>query len=383
MKELFETYKCCVLIPTYNNDKTLAQVIKGCLEYSNDVIVVNDGCTDTTAEIINSFGDRINSVAHKVNKGKGIALQTGFKFAHELGYKYAITIDSDGQHMPHDLPKFIDVLKDNPRAIVIGARNMDQESVPGKSSFGHKFSNFWFHFETGIKAPDTQSGYRLYPLDDVLGIKPFSSKYEYEIEVMVRASWRGVDILSVPIEVYYATGDERVSHFRPFQDFTRVSILNTVLVTFALLWIKPRDWFRKIRRDGIKELFGSSKPTSHLAASIGFGAFMGVLPIWGFQMLAALPLSRVFKLNTPLVILSSNVSFYPMVPIILYVSFVLGRIFVADPININFSNDISLETIGKGSVQYVLGSITFAVSLGIILFFLSFVLLKIFRRKNA
>ena len=153
----FDAAKACVLIPTFNNAGTLARVISDVLEYTSNVIVVNDGSTDDTEQIIESFPG-IEKVSYKKNRGKGWALRKGFQHAVGLGYDNAITIDSDGQHFAKDLPAFLEKQRTSPGSIIIGSRNMDQSSVPGKSSFGHKFSNFWFKVETGINAPDTQSG---------------------------------------------------------------------------------------------------------------------------------------------------------------------------------------------------------------------------------
>ena len=381
-KQLFSEHKCCVVIPTYNNVGTIAQVTSSCLDYCDDVLVIDDGCTDGTREVLNTFGTRIVIARHEQNRGKGRALQTAFNKALEMGFAYAITIDADGQHKAKDLPVFLDKLKEEPNGIVIGARNMNQENVPGKSSFGHRFSNFWFWVETGIKAPDTQSGYRLYPLEPLKNIRFLSVKYEYEVEILVRAAWRGVGITSVPIEVYYPPQDERVSHFRPFRDFTRVSILNTILVFICFLYIKPRDLFIKIKNKGIKEILGSSKPTRHLAFSIGFGAFMGIFPIWGFQMLSAIPLSKLLRLNLPLVLISSNISMWPMTPIILYLSFMSGQLFVANPVSINFSHELTLEHISTGTVQFFLGGAILALLAGIVFFTMSYFTLSVYRKRK-
>lgn len=131
---------------------------------------------------------------------------------------------------------------------------MDQASVPGKSSFGNKFSNFWFWVETGLKMSDTQSGYRLYPVKQMAGMKFLTTKFEFEIEVLVTSAWRGIEITEVPVRVFYAEKENRVSHFRPFKDFTRISILNTFLVTIALLYIKPRDLFRASKKKTLGSL---------------------------------------------------------------------------------------------------------------------------------
>jgi glycosyltransferase involved in cell wall biosynthesis len=247
IRELFKQKKVCVLIPTYNNEQTLQNVLSDVLAYTDQVIVVNDGSTDSTTHILGKF-PRVTLVAYTVNQGKGFALRQGFKRAVDEGYEYAISIDSDGQHFAKDLPKFLAKLDEHPSAIIMGARNMEQSSVPGKSSFGHKFSNFWFWVETGVKLPDTQSGYRLYPVRLLEQITFVTKKFEFEIEVLVRASWNGIELTHVPVSVFYAEKGKRVSHFRPFMDFTRISILNTVLVTIALLYIKPRDLLRSLKK---------------------------------------------------------------------------------------------------------------------------------------
>ena len=239
----FDELQACVVIPTYNNSATLAQVITDVAQYTSNIIVVNDGSTDNTEAIAKSFS-QVQLISYSNNVGKGWALRKAFTYAVEHNYKFAITIDSDGQHFAKDLPTFIDKLEVVQDAIIIGSRNMDQATVPGKSSFGNKFSNFWFKVETGITSPDTQSGFRAYPLELLKDIYFFTKKYEFEIEVLVRAVWKGVKIESIPVTVYYAPKEVRVSHFRPFKDFTRISILNTVLVIITFLYIKPRNFLR-------------------------------------------------------------------------------------------------------------------------------------------
>ena len=181
----------CVIIPTYNNDKTLNRVIEGVLIYTNQIIIVDDGSTDQTSAILKTYPN-LKPIHFSKNKGKGMALREGFKKALSLGYNYAITIDSDGQHYPDDIPVFIEALKKYKDALFIGSRNMTHDSVPKGSSFGNKFSNFWFWAETGIKLTDTQSGFRLYPLNPISKIKYYTNKFEFEIEVIVKAAWRGV-----------------------------------------------------------------------------------------------------------------------------------------------------------------------------------------------
>ncbi len=246
IRNAFKTRNACVLIPTYNNAQTLPALLNDIARYTDNIIVVNDGSTDETSSILAQ--QKVEIVSYPINKGKGWALRQGFKKAVELGYTYAITIDSDGQHFADDLTVFLNAIDQHPNAIIIGARNMEQSSVPGKSSFGNKFSNFWFWVETGKKLPDTQSGYRLYPVKSLSNLNFFTLKYEFEIEVIVRAAWNGIDVTCVPVKVFYPEKEKRISHFRPFRDFSRISVLNTVLVAVTFLYIKPRDFFRSFKK---------------------------------------------------------------------------------------------------------------------------------------
>lgn len=250
ISEKIEKHRLCVLIPTYNNAKTLGRVLDGVLLFTQHIIVVNDGATDDTNSVLSKYKN-LEITTLPTNKGKGNALKIGFRKALDLGYEYALTIDSDGQHYPDDIPVFINELEQNTKpTLLVGSRDMTQDSVPKKSSFGHKFSNFWFRFETGVKLSDTQSGYRLYPLK-YLPKKYFTQKFEFEIEVLVRTSWKGVTLKNVPIKVLYDPS-ERVSHFRPLRDFTRISILNSILVIITLLYIKPRNFLRNLKKKVLK-----------------------------------------------------------------------------------------------------------------------------------
>ena len=102
----FVVNKICIIIPTYNNEQTLGDVLDSVLVYTSNVIIVNDGSTDSTSNILDCY-KTIKVIGYEENVGKGFALRRGFKEACRLGYKYAITIDSDGQHFAEDLPKFI------------------------------------------------------------------------------------------------------------------------------------------------------------------------------------------------------------------------------------------------------------------------------------
>ena len=382
-----EQLKCCVLIPTYNNQKTLQKAIEGVLEYTTDVIVVNDGATDSTPQILEGFSE-LEQIHLPQNKGKGNALKIGFKKALALGYEYAITIDSDGQHFPEDIPIFLDALENEStkNVLYIGARNMNQDDVPGSSSFGNKFSNFWFRFETGIRLTDTQSGYRMYPLKQIEKLKLYTPKFELEIEVIVKASWNGTLVKNIPIQISYDE-DERVSHFRKGPDFARISVLNTWFVLVALFWIKPRDLYRKFKKKGIRkflkeDVLHSDDSPKKKALSIALGILIGLSPIWGFHTVTVIALAVLFKLNKVIAFAFSNVSFPPFIPFVLFASLKIGAFITGE--ELIFSLDEMIENLGfvKHLKTYIIGSITLAFMACIVFGFVSYFIFKSFDRKK-
>lgn len=247
-KKFLADNKVCVIIPTYNNEGTISDVVQRTLNFCESVIVVDDGCTDSTVKILQSFSQSIIVVSNGVNKGKGCALKAGFKKALELGFLYAITLDADGQHYPEDIPMFAAKFAESKGSMLIGTRNLKADNMPSKNTFANKFSNFWFCFQTFHNLKDTQTGYRLYPLKRIGGLKLLTSRYEAELELLVFTAWRRVDIKMVPINVYYPPAEERVSHFRPLVDFTRISILNVILCIFAIFYGWPMSIIGRLCR---------------------------------------------------------------------------------------------------------------------------------------
>lgn len=375
-----------VVIPTYNNHKTIGQVIADVKQYANHIIVVNDGSTDGTAEILSGIGN-IEVITHPRNCGKGTALKNGLCKAKADGYRYAITIDSDGQHFASDIPSFAQEIEQNPDCLLVGARNIQADNMPGKNTFANKFSNFWFRLETGVNLPDTQSGYRLYPVQRMNVARwYYTAKYEFELEALVFASWAGLTVKNIPVSVYYPPEGERVSHFHPGRDFTRISILNTVLVLVALLWIYPRNFFRKLNRENVRKFISdnithSPDSNARITAAVMLGIFMGIVPVWGYQMLIAFALAHLLRLNKVITLVASNISIPPMIPFLLYGSYFTGCKVMGLPATLNLAN-MTLENVKNVLIQYVVGSLIFAVICSIAVGLVSFLLLSVFRRKN-
>ncbi len=383
----FEEKKCCVIVPTYNNCLFISAIITDILEYTDQLIIVNDGSNDCTLEVLSKF-PKIHIVTYEKNKGKGFAIRKGFEVAESLGFEYAVTMDSDGQHFAKDLPTFLEAVDPLKRQIIIGSRDTGMEGRSKKRSFANRFSNFWFFIETGIKHPDTQSGFRLYPIKIVNRRTYFSNKYEFEIEILVRNAWRGVEIISVPIDVYYPEDNDKRSHFRPCKDFIRISLLNSILVIVAFFYGLPSVLFRSLRKKSFKEIIRdnilqSKDSNLKISKAVGFGFFMGILPIWGWQTIVAIALSHYFKLNKAIVVLAANISIPPMMPVILFLSFYTGALVTGNDLNlIHFTTNMTLETVSKDILQYIIGSLVLAVVTGLTTFGTTIVLLKLFRKKN-
>ena len=272
------------VIPTYNNEKTVARVIADVRRYCAHVLVVNDGSTDSTAQILAAEG--VGTISYAPNRGKGYAIRRALRYAEEHGYRYMITIDSDGQHFASDIPKFVEEIEKTPDALLVGARNLRSDNMPGKNTFANKFSNFWFRVETGMRLDDTQSGFRLYPVRRMKGMRFLTRRYEFEVEVLVRAAWRGIAVRNIPVNVFYPEKDERVTHFRPGKDFTRISILNTFLVLGALLFDYPWRFLRSLTKENIRRFVADNITRSRdsnpqLAASIGLGNLLRHRPAVG------------------------------------------------------------------------------------------------------
>lgn len=252
-----EENEVCAVIPTYQNAKTLLKVVADVHRVVDTVFVVDDGSNDGTAALLDKAtgNERPEKVlTHPKNCGKGAALKTGLTYARQQGFRYAVTVDADGQHRADDIPALLKAVEEEPDALAIGSRGLQHENMPAKSTFANRFSNFWFALQTLQRLPDTQSGLRVYPLRCLHGLRWMSARYEAELTLLVFSAWAGVKLLPVPVSVYYPPRDQRVTHFRPGRDFTRISVLNTLLCFLMVVYGWPRIFFRQIAR-GVKGVF--------------------------------------------------------------------------------------------------------------------------------
>lgn len=384
----------CIILPAYNNGKTVGAVITGILRQLPDLIFVDDGSTDCTAEVLKGFPG-ITVVRHGVNQGKGAALMSGFAKALELGFDHAISIDADGQHLPEDLPRFIAAIEQDPAALYVGSRKRVGAKVSPFSRFANAFSDFWFRLESGASLPDTQCGFRSYPLKAVGRLRLKKKHYDFEVEVLVKAAWSGVPLKPVPVTAVYLPAGERVSHFRPVKDFLRISHLYTLffIMRFFLPTIlqelscdkslvgvpflkKLRLAFRGVYDEAV------SRPVN-TSASIGLGLMMGIFPIWGFQMVSAAFLAARFRLNKFIAVTASNISFPAVIPLIFYCALVIGHALLSGQVDLSpaLSGDPRLVAAEKFA-EWALGSVVLGVAAGLAGGALSYLFITLLNRAR-
>jgi glycosyltransferase involved in cell wall biosynthesis len=228
-----------VVIPVYNHEQMVADVVQRSLQLGFPVIVVDDGSTDATRDRIKRI-EGILILRHRFNRGKGAALLTGFAAAARFS-DWAITLDADGQHHPEDVRRLIDAIPENERPIILGSRDgMLAPDVPWTSRFGREFSNFWVRMSGGPAVADSQSGFRAYPLPECLHLGVRSRRFQFEVEILVKAAWRRLPVVEVPVRVSYTPGARRISHFHPFYDFLRNTGLFSRLITYRILILRFR-----------------------------------------------------------------------------------------------------------------------------------------------
>ncbi|MGN0023967.1 MAG: glycosyltransferase family 2 protein [Candidatus Avelusimicrobium sp.] len=230
--------KFLTVIPHYNHARTLKSVAQDVLRYMTDATVFDDGSDINPAPLLE--GIPVSFIRFEKNRGKGAVILDAARYAKARGFTHIITIDADGQHNAADIPLLIKAARQNPHALIIGARRFNKKQVPFSSRFGRKFGGFWVHLQTGKKVSDIQSGYRCYPVEMLLCQRFWCKRYSFEVEAAVKALWSGFGVQEVPVGVIYPPN--RISHFSVFQDNFRLSILNTYLTVRAMLPIPHRQY---------------------------------------------------------------------------------------------------------------------------------------------
>jgi glycosyltransferase involved in cell wall biosynthesis len=221
-----------VLIPALNCGASIRAVVERARHHVPDVLVVSDGSTDATVAEAMAAGAQVVTHAHPC--GKGAALLTGMRALAAQGVRRVVTMDGDGQHLGEEIPALLAASAAAPDTLIIGMRRFEDITAPAIKLFGNRFANRWVEIACGQALPDTQSGFRVYPLRSTLALRVRARHFAFETEVLIRAVRSGMRIQSVPVRVYYPPIAERTSHFRGFVD--------TVRIIFVVLGLIFRVW---------------------------------------------------------------------------------------------------------------------------------------------
>jgi len=230
--------KGCVLIPAYNEGERIAAVVRDVLEVCPNVIVVDDGSPDNTADVARDAGATVVLVQNP-NQGKGAALNRGFEHARQQGYEFVVTIDGDGQHATDDIPAFIDAYAQG-IPVVIGNRMSDTATMPFVRRLTNRFMSWLISRKMGQRVPDTQNGFRLYKTSVIPEMQTGSQRFAAESEILLELASNGVKVGAVPIKVIYR--DEK-SKINPIKDTYRF---------FKML----RDWEQRNKGEKVEKLKG-------------------------------------------------------------------------------------------------------------------------------
>jgi glycosyltransferase involved in cell wall biosynthesis len=207
--------RTCALIPAFNEAPYIANVVKGTQPHVEQVVVIDDGSGDGTAQVAQAAG--ATCLRSDTNCGKASALRTGIAFACAQDFTHAITLDGDGQHLPEDIPVMISVAKETGADLVIGARSFDRARMPRARYYSNTIGSRLASALVGCEIRDSQSGFRLFQLDKLRETKLRSRSYELEMEILIKMARSGCTIAHAPVHMVYDDGQAR-SKMKPVRD---------------------------------------------------------------------------------------------------------------------------------------------------------------------
>jgi uncharacterized protein (DUF2062 family) len=367
--------KVLAVIPVYNHAATVRAVVEGVLRQGLPVLVVDDGSTDGALERLEGLPVRLWREPR--NRGKGRAILRAAELAGREGFDAILTLDADGQHDPADAQALLDAARSAWPAIVLGARRMDAGNAPRSSLFGRAVSNFWVRLECGHALADTQSGYRLYPVPFLLSRRFFTRRFTFEIEVLVRAAWAGLPLLTTPVSVRY--GPWRISHFRRFRDNLRMVGLHSVLVLRSLLpW--PRRHLLPTPGGFLRRLGREHTGTGELAAAAWVGIFVGSLPIIPFGLAAAVYVSHKLHLNKLAAGAASSVGIVPFVP---FLCIQAGHLLLHGSLWTELNRTTLLLQIHQRAWEWLVGALVIGPLLGAVGALATWIVVRVLRARGA
>lgn len=302
-------------------------VAVACRRHVPTVLIFNDGSTDLPSDFPASCAAAgVEFAGTPDNHGKGAAILAAARLLAPRGFTTLITVDADGQLSPDDLPAFLSALAAEPDILAVGKRDLDNPSVPTSSRRGCRFGNFWFWVETGKHCSDCQCGYRAYPIRALLSLHFFARRYAFETEALAKCIRGGLRLVELPVRVFYPpAGKQRVTHFRPFLDNLRISLMHAHLTLCRLLpWEPPQVTSATATRPPflrhpilfLKSLLEEHATPGELAASAAVAAILGSLPLIGFQVIAVIYAARALRLNKFLALAIQQLYTPPFAPFI-------------------------------------------------------------------
>ena len=239
----------CVVIPVYNHGQAIGAVAQAVLAQKLSCILVDDGSGCECAGVLDALAaaapEKIILMRHSVNRGKGSAVLTGARYAAQAGYSHALQIDADGQHRVADIPRFLEQAAAHPQALIVGSPEYD-ETAPALRLWARHLTHVWVSINTlSRQIKDSMCGFRVYPLPHLMELdrrQKLSARMNFDIEVVVRLYWNGIEIINVPTPVVYP--EKVISHFRGWSDTVLISRVHTTLF-FGMLLRLPMLLARK------------------------------------------------------------------------------------------------------------------------------------------
>jgi glycosyltransferase involved in cell wall biosynthesis len=239
----------CVVIPVYNHENAIGAVVAAVVSQKLPCILVDDGSSPVCASLLDALAaggsNAVTLLRHPVNRGKGAAVLTGIRHAAHAGYSHAVQIDADGQHLPSDIPRFLKIAAEHPQALIVGCPKYDG-TVPALRFYGRYLTHVWVSINTlSRQIKDSMCGFRVYPVPAITELaqrRKLGTRMSFDIEVLVRLYWDGVEMIAIPTQVSYRS--DNVSHFRNWLDNVLISRAHATLF-FGMLRRLPMLIARK------------------------------------------------------------------------------------------------------------------------------------------
>jgi glycosyltransferase involved in cell wall biosynthesis len=372
--------KVIIVIPVYNHSTSLPGIVNGSLAIHEDVMVVDDGSTDKSTDTL--AGLNVHLIHHGKNLGKGVAIKTAAQVARKLGITHIVTIDANGRYDPADFHLFTGALKENMDSIIVGKRDFQKNEVPILYRFNRRLANFWFQVQTGKSLSDVRCTFRAYPVAVLENLTLRTRRNSFEVEVLTKAAWAGVNLNEVNISVYFPRPEKHKFNFDFLMDKLRVTLFNFHLTMRSIVpW--PHQKLISEDRPGekisvlhplrsIKTLLTENTSPRQLAAACALGVFLGTLPIIGFHNITILFAASYFRLNKVVALTTSGLCVPPFVPALCIEAGYFMR-------HGSFLTEISIKTLGYQALEriyeWLIGSLVlapiFAVLVGSIIFLIA------------